>query len=293
MHFVLTYEDVKLWSLNFIGIELQFEYVSASYANVTVVVPAKGICKLIPHGYGAHREYLSIDKVEPTSFTVYLHGTNGSYEELLDLFSRYVNYHLYNPALVEHQPVGRLKILVSDIWEQISLQSLTFTPEGVKLEFDEYKRLYDELKIVQLLLRSGYTDVHVGRGMNEQLNVGFTDEILDYTLALTDHPADMRLTTHYLVPAWMDEVHKLKREDLPEDTPNLNIFFECNQLLVSIPLTIAEPEINAMTLAYNCKRLQEHMSQIFWYIIEQSAETEEEFYRRTYEQFKDELSIEL
>ena len=175
MHFVLTYDDIKLWSLNFIGIELQFDYVSATYANLIVVVPAKGICKLLPHGYGAHREFLSIEKVESTSFTVYVHGANGPYEELLDLFSRYVDYHLYDWALIEHQPVGRLKVLVSDIWEQISLQSLTFTPEGVKLEFDEYKRLYDELKIVQLLLRSGYTHVHVGREMKEHLNISFTD----------------------------------------------------------------------------------------------------------------------
>ena len=293
MQFVLTYEDVKLWSLNFFGIELQLEYIYETRANMTVVVPAKGICKLLPHGYGVHQEYLSINKVEPTSFTVYVHGANGPYEELLDLFSRYVNYHLYDWALVEHQPVGRLKILVSDIWEQISLQSLKFTQEGVMLEFDEYKRLYDELKTVQLLLRSGYTHVHVRRGTKEHLSIGFTDDILDYSLALTDHPADMRLSAHYLMPAWLDEVHRIKREDLPEDTPNLHIFYECNHLVVSIPLTIVEPEINASTLAYNCQRLQEHMSQIFWYIIEQSAETEDEFYQRTYEEFKDELSIEL
>ena len=241
MRFVLTYDDISLWMHNFLDIDMQVEAFSAENGQFCITSPDVGIRKLLPECYRRYEQYFYIESIDTTCVRINIAGLYGRDELFYRLFARYVNY-CSMTELIEQIPHGRIKIHLERIplTRDIRLQSLVLSEKGIELDFADNLNLYEHLRMLQLFLRAGYTKVHVIPEDMPYSGYWFSDDTLDYTLVMADHPADIRLRSSFHVMEWMG----LGSRDVE----------------VSIPLTIAEPEINATTIRRNCKRLQEKIA---------------------------------
>ena len=266
MKFVLTNEDIKLWSSNFFGIEMTVEYAHDDYAGIQLNVPATGLRKLLFSTYLNHRITLHIEKCEPSCITAIAFRGGDVNEELLRMFVGYANHFLEN-ELLEQLPFGRIKIHLDEIWGHIVLQSARFDESGLVIELADNEDIHEELRMLQMLLRAGYTHVRIKAKDSEPTRYWFADDIMGYTLVMADHPADIRLCGNILVPTWMGFDHKSIKEILPENTPNLHVSYDFGYIIVSLPVTIAEPMIDASTIERNCKRMRGDITDLVYTIL--------------------------
>jgi hypothetical protein len=266
MQFVLTHEDFKLWSSNFFGMELAIEYTHDNYAGIQLTVPDTGLRKLLLQVYLNQRITLWIEKCEPTCITVSAMRGGCINEDFMRMFVGYVNSYLKN-ELMEQLPFGRIKIHLDEEWGHIALQSVRFDENRLVIDYADDKDIGEELRMLQMLLRAGYTHVRLKAKDSEPARYWFTDGILEYTLLMADHPADIRLSSYIDVPNWMNLSPKTLQEILPEDTPNLQTAYDWGYIILSIPVTIAEPMIDATTINRNCKRLRDTITDILYAIL--------------------------
>lgn len=251
MRFVLTYEDISLWMHNFLDIDMQVDGYSAENGQFCITSPDVGVRKLLPECYRRYEQYFYLEAFDTTSVTINIAGLYGRDELFYHLFAQYVNY-CCMADVIEQIPHGRIKIHLERIvlTRDIRLYSLMLTEKGMEIDFADDQILYDHLRMVQLFLRAGYTKVHIIPEDMHYSGYWFSDDILDYTLVMADHPADIRLCSSFHVMEWTGKE-------------------EHGEVKVSIPVTIAEPEINATTIARNCKRLQSEVARTITDVINQ------------------------
>lgn len=266
MQFVLTQEDIKLWSSNFFGMEMTVEYAHDNLACIQLTVPATGLRKLLLSVYLSQKISLWIEKCEPSGITVLAMRDGVVNEDFLRMFVGYVNNYLEN-VLLEQLPFGRIKIHLEEIWEHIELQSARFDKNCLVIDYAENTDICEELRMLQMLMRAEYKHVRFKPTESTPADYWFADEISDYTLVMADHPADIRMSSHIRVPDWMDMNEAMRQEVLPEETPNWRVTYHCGYIIISIPVTIAEPLIDASTIERNCKRLQGLITDILYGIL--------------------------
>lgn len=259
MRFVLTYEDISLWMHNFLDIDIQVEAFCSESGQFCITSPDVGIRKLLPECYRRYNQYFYIEAFDTACVTINIAGLYGRDELFYRLFARYVNYCCMTDV-IEQIPRGRIKIHLKRIplTRDICLQSLILTEKGIEITFAEDLNLYEHLRMVQLFLREGYTKVRIIPEDMPYSGFWFSDDTLDYTLVMADHPADIRLYSSFHVMEWIG----LEGQTLTFHPvhPTTRINYQYSEVKVSIPLTIAEPEINAITIQRNCKRVQEEIA---------------------------------
>lgn len=257
MQFTLTYDDIRKWMINFLELDMQVTAFNATCGQFLITTSPDGIRKLLPRGYLNYQQYFGIEETDATSVTLNIMGSNGSDEVLNGLLVKYVN-RCWGGGIMERLKYGKVKIHLNQItiMRDIELQSLAFSEEGLTMEFADNPQLFEHLRMVQMFLRAGYTQVRIVPEDMEYSGYWFSDDALDYTLKTEKHPADMRMWTSFYVPDWLevdDEyIQGLCRPSYPQE----DIYYQYGSITISIPVTIAEPEINANTIERNCKRLQ-------------------------------------
>ena len=262
MKFDFTYDDIRLWTRNFMGLEIEVTSFSKDGGQLLIETPANGILQLLPSGYLRMTPYFNIEDIHATDFTLNIFGPNGSDEILNDRFSRYLNHSAGSSSFTEVIKHGKILIHLDQLrlMRDIELQSLEFTEEGLTILFKDNKRLFEQMRMLRMLLRAGYKDVYI---VNEYLpykGYWFSDEYLDYTLRITKHPADIRIWTSFNIPNWLG-LEDVKEEDYFQPSyPDEGIHLEYGNLTISIPFIIAEPEINAKTIERNISRLKSEVS---------------------------------
>lgn len=269
MKFIFTYEDICLFSLNFMELKIDVTSFSKDGGQLRIENPAVGIYQLLPTGYLRMTPYFYIEDLHATSFTLNIFGPSGSDEILNDRFSKYLNHHAASTAFSEVIEHGKIRIHLDQLrlTRDIELQSLEFTEEGMEVQFLDNARLYEQLRMLRMLLRAGYKDVYI---VNEYLpykGYWFSDEYLDYTLRMTNHPADIRMWTSFNIPEWMGLDDVLTEEYFQPSYPGEAIRLEYGNLTISIPFIIAEEEINAQTIERNTSRLKSEMSIVMTELI--------------------------
>lgn len=269
MQFVFTYEDIKLWMHNFLDLDLQVEAFNADCGELKVTSPDEGIRKLLPRGYREYKQYFSIDAFDATSITVNILCLSRGDELFNTLLSQYINYCLQED-IMEQMPRGRIKIHLDQISliRDIELRSLVFSEKGLEVSFSENLNLYQHLRMLQQLLRADYTRVHVIPEDMPYSGYWFSDDTLDYTLIMANHPADIRLCASVHVMEWLEVEKSLSKESFHPLYPTTQIDFQYGDVKVTIPLTIAEKEINETTLERNCKRVQEEVTSVMATILD-------------------------
>lgn len=261
MTFIFTYDDIRLWTRNFLGIEIGIYAPAKDGGQLFIETPANGILQLLPPGYLRTAPYFSIEDIHATDFTLVIFGPNGSDEILNDKFARYVNYCAAAPFMEVIQygnilvHLDRLRLTCD-----IELQSLEFTEEGLVVDFAENKRLYEQLRMLQMFLRAGYKNVYVVSENMPYKGYWFSDGALDYTLRMADHPADIRIWTSFNIPDWLGLAGVIKEDYFPHSYPKEEVYLEFGNVTFTIPFMIAEPEINAETIERNISRLRSEVS---------------------------------
>ena len=261
MHIELTYDDIRLWMQNFLNLDTSIQ-ANEAIGTFCIHAPADGPYKLLPPGYLNYRDFFSIESCDATSVTICIYGCNGSDEVLNRVLVRYCNYKLGVEAL-EQLPRGQVRLHLDrlPLTRNTRLQSLYFAEEKLILEFADDSVLMERVRMIRMLLRFGYTHVRV----IDDSKMGysgyyFSDDTLDYTLVTEKNPADMRMWASFQVPDWLGLEGKLSRAYFQPSYPNEQVYYDFGNVTFVIPVTIAEPEINAETIARNCERLRLEIS---------------------------------
>ena len=270
MRFVLTYKDISLWVHNFLGIDMQVEAYSAENGQFCITSPDVGIRKLVPESYRRYEQYFYLEAFNATCVTINIAGLYGRDELFYRLLARYVNYCCMT-EVIEQVPRGRIKIHLDrfELMNDIELHSLAFSEKGMVFELAENRNIYEHLRMLQLFLRAGYTKVRVIPEETPYSGYWFSDDALDYTLVMAEHPADIRLCSSFHVMEWVGLEGKMDKKTFHPIHPTTQIDYRYGEVKVSVPLTIAEPEINASTIERNCNRLQSEITQAITDVIDQ------------------------
>jgi hypothetical protein len=269
MQFVISLEDIHRWFENFLGVDVQVRVFQENQGQVSFAVPDVGLLKLLPPGFHNYWQFFEVEQVEANSVTLNMFGADGSDDDLYSLFIRYVNYTL-GGMVMEQRRFGKLIVHLDKIrlTREMKLQSLRINEEGLMLDFEDNTEVYERLRIIQMLLRAGYTNVAMVSEEQEYSGYWFSDDSLQYTLVTADHPADMRMWSSFYVMDWLGMADKLTEDYFRPSFPNEKIHYQYGNVTVVIPLTIAEPEINLQTIERNCERLKCEIAQILtglWY----------------------------
>lgn len=269
MQFTFTYEDINRWMHNFLDLDLQVEAFNADCGELMVTSPDEGIRKLLPKGCREYKQYFSIEAFDATSITVNILCLSRGDELFNTLLTQFVNYCL-EEDIMEQMPYGRIKIHLDRIAliRDIELRSLVFSEKGLEVGFVENLNLYEHLRMPQQLLRAGYTRVHVIPEDMPYSGYWFSDDTLDYTLMMANHPADIRLCASVHVTEWLGVEKSLSKESFLPLYPTTRIDFRYGDVEVTIPFTIAEKQINETTLERNCKRMQEEVMGVIATILD-------------------------
>ena len=267
--FIFTYEDINCWMHNFLDLDLQVEAFNADCGELKVTSPDYGIRKLLPRGYREYKQYFSIEAFDATSIIVYILSLCRGDELFNTLLSQYVNYCMQK-TIMEQMPHGRIKIHLNQInlIRSIELRSLAFSERGLEVGFAENLNLYEHLRMLQMFLRAGYTRVHVIPEEMPYSGYWFSDDTLDYTLMMADHPADIRLCASVHVMEWLEVERNISKDTFQSLYPTTEIDYKYGDVNVTIPLIIAEKEINAKTMERNCKRMQEEVAGVMATILD-------------------------
>lgn len=261
MQFVFTYDDIEKWLHNFFDLGIKAWAYNDKGGEFVIKVPEVGMCKLLPKGFRHYQQYYTIDDFDATSVTLFLFSIGGTDEVINRLIVRFFNSCLGSEVL-EQLPRGQVKLHLDKmhLTHTIQLHNIQLTEEGLKVEFADDAKLLEQLRMIQLFLRAGYTRINVIPEDMGYTGYWFSDGTLDYTLVTADHPADMRMWTSFPVMEWLGFEGKIPLELLQPTYPNEKIRYQYGNITVVIPLTIAEPEINKATLERNCNRLQSEVS---------------------------------
>jgi len=111
-----------------------------------------------------------------------------------------------------------------------------------------------------MFLRAGYNNVFIVPEDMPYSGYWFSDGILEYTLCTTEHQADVRMWTSFNVPNWLGFEGIIGDDFFQHSYPQEEIHFEYGNVTFSIPVIIAEPKINAVTIERNCNRLKSEVS---------------------------------
>ena len=263
MTFTFTYADIRLWMINFLGLDMHVSSYDTMDGQLWIETPAMGIRKLLPPGYRKYQQYFHIEEYASNSVTLYLFNVNGSDEIFNGLLVKYVNY-CWMAEIMELLKRGRIKVHLDKITmtHDIALQSLAFSPDGLVVEFADNPRLFEQLRMIQMFLRAGYKQIRIIPEDMGYTGYWFSDDALDYTLKMEQHPADIRIWTSFHVPEWLELDDKYVQDLCRPAYPLEQIYYEYGNIMVVLPVTIAEPEINAATIARNCQRLQSEVTPI-------------------------------
>ena len=244
---------------NFLDLDMQVEAFSADSGQLCIASPDVGIRKLLPACYRRYNQYFCIEAVDATCVTINMAGLYGRDELFCRMLARYVNY-CCMAEVMEQIPRGRIRIHMErlPLTQEIRLRSFVLSKKGIELDFADNLNLYEHLRMVQLFLRAGYTQVHVLPTDMSYSGYWFSDDTLDYTLIMADHPADIRLCSSFHVMEWIGLEGKSLAFHPIHPTTQINCRY--GDVKVSIPVIIAEPEINATTIRRNCKRMQEEIA---------------------------------
>ena len=261
LQFIFTYDDIRLWTRNFLGIEIGVRAYAKDGGQLLIETPANGILQLLPPGYLRTAPYFNIENIHATDFTLNIFGPNGSDEILNDKFAKYVNYCAAS-SFMDVIQYGKILVHLDQLWltRDIELQSLEFTTDGLIVSFTENKRLYKQLRMLQMFLRAGYKNVYVVSEDMPYRGYWFSDGALDYTLCMTNHPADIRIWTSFNIPNWLGLEGVIKEDYFQPSYPREEIHIEYGNVTFIIPFMIAEPEINAKTIERNISRLRSEVS---------------------------------
>ncbi len=270
MRFVWTYQDIGLWMQNFLDLDVQVVAYTTDSGEFTVISPAIGIRKLLPESYNQYQQLFHIEDVDTTAITINISGPYERDEMFRNMLVKYVNYCLKEDVM-ETIPHGRIKIHLDKIeWTRhISLSTLVLTARGLEIEFAEDLNLYTHLRMLQMLLLSGYTRVHIIPTDMPYQGYWFSDGTLEYTLKMSDHPADIRLCSSFHVMEWIGLEGKITPKSFHPLYPTTQIDYQYGEVKVEIPVTIAEPEINTTTLQRNSKRMQEEIADAIAEVLEE------------------------
>lgn len=286
MRFVVTYEDLRLLLSDYWGLDIQVYPYDATKGQLILISPAEGIRKLLPHGLLNHQQYFSIDEFDATSVTLYLLGSKGECDDLNTMFAKLINY--YIPNEIEPLRHGRYKIHLDKhpLTQGIQLHVISLAEEGIVLECEDNPAHFEQMRMVQMLLRAGYKVVRIIP--KEDMGYGgywFSDDTLDYKLVITNHTADIRLWSSFQVMDWLGLEGELNADFFEPAYPNEEIEYRYGKVSIGIPLTIAEAEINAQTLERNCERLKSeiaiNMTNLFYYATEKTCNENEPRNHRT------------
>lgn len=261
MKFVFTYDDIKLWSRNFLGIEIGISAHAKKGGMMYIETPANGILQLLPPGYLRETPFFTVEDIHPTDFTINIFEPNGTDEILNDKFARYINY-CATSSFMEVIEFGQILVHLDKLrlTHDIELQSMEFAEEGLIVHFAENKRLMEQLRMLQMFLRAGYKNVYVVPEEMSYSGYWFSDGALDYTLCMADHPADIRIWTSFNIPNWLGLEDVVTEDYFPHSYPKEEVYLEYGNVTFTIPFMIAEPEINAKTIERNISRLRLEVS---------------------------------
>lgn len=261
MRFVLSYKDVGAWLHNYFDLDMDICAYDAKGGEYVISSPAVGIRKLVPQEYLNYKQYFHINEFDTTSITICLLCLTGHDEMMNSLIVRFFNYCLDSEVL-EQMPRGIVKIHLDKInlTRDIQLHSFYLSGEGFVVEFADNPRLFQQLHMVQMFIRAGYRQVRIIPEDIGYTGYWFSDDTLDYTLAMADHPADIRMWSSFHVMEWLGLEGKLPQDFFQPSHPLEEIRYEYGTVTIAIPVTIAEPEINAKTIERNCKCLQLEIS---------------------------------
>lgn len=270
MRFIVTYEDLCLLLSDYWGLELQVFPYDATKGHLILISPAVGIRKLLPPGLLNYKQYFSIDAFDTTSVTLYLMGAQCESDDLNTMFARLINY--YIPDEIEPLGHGCYKIHLDKhcLTRGMQLHSISLSAEGIVLECEDDPAHFEQMRMVQMLLRARYKEVRIIP--EEDMGYGgywFSDDTLDYKLVTSNHPADIYLWSSFQVMDWLGLKGEINEDFFEPAYPNEEIEYRYGQVSIGIPLTIAEAEINAKTMERNCNRLKSeigiNMMNLFYY----------------------------
>lgn len=270
MRFILTYEDITRWMRNFLDIDLKIEAFNADSGEFVVNSPAIGVRKLLPDSYRQYKQFFRIEEYNTTCVIINISGLYERDEVFCNMLTKYVNYCTTAEA-IETIPRGRIKIHLDKIDQtcQMELQSLTLKEQGLEIEFAENLNLYEHLRMTQMLLQSGYAHVHLIPEDMPYHGYWFSDDTLDYTLVMAVHPADICLCASIHVMEWLGLKGKLSTNSFHPLYPTTQIEYRYGDVKVTIPLIIAETEINAATIERNCERMKKEAAGVIAKVIDE------------------------
>ncbi len=270
MRFVLTYEDITRWMQNFLDIDMKVEAFNADSGEFVVNSPAIGVRKLLPDSYRQYKQFFRIEEYNTTCVIINISGPYERDEMFCKMIAKYVNYCTTVEA-IETIPRGRIKIHLDKIEQmsRIELQSLTLTEQGLEMEFAENLNLYEHLRMTQMLLQSGYAHVRLIPEDMPYHGYWFSDDTLDYTLVMAVHPADICLCASIHVMEWLGIEDRLTRMSFLPVYPTTQIKYRYGDVKVTIPLIIAETEINAATMERNCERMKKEVAGVIAKVIDE------------------------
>ena len=257
IRFVFSYDDIRSWLFNYFDLDLRLWAYSADSGAFMLKTPPVGVPALLPSGLLNYQQYFHIDEYDATGITLYVFFLGGHDEMMNNLLVRYINY-CWGAEVLEQLPRGRVKLHLERIQliHDIQLQSIGLSAEGIAMEFECAPEIARHLQMLQMFLRAGYKDVRIVPDDELYRGYWFSDDALHYTLTMADHPADIRLWTSFYLPDWLDWQDVITEDFFEPSYPNESITFNNGEVTVGIPLTIAEPEINAQTMERNCNRLR-------------------------------------
>lgn len=243
---------------NFLDLDMQVEAFSAVSGQFCIASPNVGIRRLLPEGYRKYNQHFYIEAIDATCITINIAGLYGRDELFYRLFARYVNYSCMT-EVIEQVPHGRIKLHLERIslTRDIRLQALMLSRKGIEMEFADDLNLYEHMRMLQLFLCARYTKVHIIPEDMPYAGYWFSDDTLDYTLLMAEHPADIRLCSAFHVMEWVGVEGQICA--FHPIHPATQINYRYGEVKVSMPITIAEPEITTTTIQRNCKRLQEEI----------------------------------
>ena len=273
MQHVFTYEDIGRWLQNWLELDIRvkgFATSDGTYGGVLhLLLPRTGTRNLLPPGYLDYDTLFEIEAFDEQSITVVFYGVNGHDDMLNDWMIRYIN-HDQGCELMEPLPYGRIKIHANKIrlLRNIHMRSVAYTNEGLVVDFDDDPVLFEHLRILQMLLHAGYTQVRVLPDDMLYKGYWFSDDALDYTLKMTEHPADRRLWSSIEIPEWLELDGEIDEDFFPPSFPQEEITYQSDNIRVGIPFTLAEPEINEKSIERNCNRLRLELTGVLMSLLQ-------------------------
>lgn len=269
MRFILTYYDIRLWMHNYLDLDMQLEAYDADSGEFTIISPTIGVRKLLPESHKQYRQLFHIEGNDSACITINISGPYERDEVFCNTFAKYVNYCLQD-VVIENISHGRIKIHLDriELTSEIKLQSIVCGENGIEIEFADNPNLYEHLRMIQMLLQSGYTNVHVIPSDMPYQGFWFADDTMNYTLITANHPADMRLCASVHVMEWIGLQDKINKYSFQALYPSTQINYQYRDVKVKTPLLIAEPEINSKTIVRNCNRIKEEVTNVIKTMID-------------------------